>query len=159
MNTGDRLRKAMAKFATGVIILTTKNQDGTVQAMTANAFASITLDPPLVMVSVGFSRNTHLPVKQSGRYAISILRSDQEEAAIYYSKRDDERSKLEPMEFQSTKDGMPVLKDSLAYLDCKVVASHEYGDHAIFVAEVIESWVSEGIPLIFYDRAFGSFIE
>lgn len=159
MVTGDGLRKAMAKFATGVILLTTTKPDGSVQAMTANAFASIALEPPLVMVSIGHTRNTHPHVKRNGQYAISVLRSDQFEAALYFSKHDEDRSGAEPVEFRWTEHGMPVVKDCLAFFDCKVVTKHEHGDHTVFVAEVIETDVSEGDPLIFYERALGTFTE
>ena len=149
MVTGVELRTVMANFATGVTLLTTLKADGSVQAMTANAFASIALDPPLVMVSIGNARNTYPHVKQSGRYAISVLRSDQIEIARHFAQEDDERTDNAPVEYSQSKAEMPVVTGCLAFLDCKVVATHPHGDHTIFVAEVVETQISSGEPLIF----------
>ena len=152
MVTGEELRKTMAKFATGVTVLTTRKADGTVQAMTANAFASISLEPPLVLVSIAHTRNTFPHVRRAGRYAVNVLRREQIELAEYFAKNDRERTDNTPVNYIDSAGGMPVIEGCLAFLDCRVVAAHEHGDHTLFVAEVIETRTSAGEPLLFYER-------
>ena len=152
MVTGDVLRKAMAKFVTGVTLLATPKEDGSVQAMTANAVASISLDPPLVLVSVGHTRNTFHHLQNNGRYTINVLRREQDEAARYYAKDERDRTGNVPVNYIRSRRGMPVVEGCLAFLDCDVVATHQYGDHTIFVAEVLETYTSAGEPLLFYNH-------
>ena len=155
MATGDDLRAAMSSFATGVTLITTLGDGGVVHAMTANSLTSISLDPPLVLVCVAATRHTNGFIQRSGRYTVNVLSRDQVEAARYYAKDDSERTGDPPVKFTFDARGMPVVKNCISYLDCDLVATHEHGDHAIFVGELKETGTAEGEPLIFHQRRYG----
>ena len=157
MVTAEELREATAKFATGVTIVATRKPDGLVQAMTANAFTSICVNPPLVLVSVGHARNTFPHVRKARRYTVNVLRREQIEVARYFVLADADRTDNAPVKYIDTRRGMPAIEGSLAFLDCQVVAAHAHGDHTIFVAEVLEAYTaSSGEPLLFYDSSLRS---
>ncbi len=151
---GDDLRAAMSKFPTGVALLTTRTSDGVSHAMTANSLTSISVDPPLVLVCVGHSRNTHRYILDSGRYGINILSREHEAAARYYAVDEQDRVGDAPLEMTLSPAGLPVAHGSLCFLGCEVVASHEHGDHTIFIGRLLETSLDGGEPLVFHDRRY-----
>ena len=145
-------RKAMGCFATGVTIITV-DLEGEVHGMTANAFASVSLDPMLVLVCVDHSTRTHAHLHAKKRFGINILRQDQRAISEYYARpeRDHERAETEAgARFDRTRHGTPVLHGALAYLECKLHSAELAGDHSIFIAEVEDVVVREGEPLLFF---------
>ena len=98
MVSGKDLRNAMRKFTTGVTLLTTLREDGSVNAMTANSVTSVSLDPPLVLVCVGHCRNTHRHIVSTGRYCINVLADGQASAAEYFAHDEDRGTGPEPVE-------------------------------------------------------------
>ena len=153
MVSGEDLRTAMRKFTTGVTLLTTVRDDGSLKAMTANSVTSVSLDPPLVLVCVGHGRNTHRHVDSTGRYCVNVLANDQA-AAAYFANDGERRTGPEPVESTMTERGSPMVAGAIAFLDCEVVGSHPYGDHTIFVGEVKDVVVGDGEPLVFFDGRF-----
>ena len=151
MVTGEDLRKAMSKFATGVTLIITLEEDGSVHAMTANAVTSISLDPPLVLVCVGNKRTTYRYIQLRGRYAINVLSRQQEEVASYFAKEEQYRTGDVPVRYVLTQRGTPMVEGCICFLDCEVVGAHDYGDHTIFVGEVKSSQSGAGEPLLFYE--------
>ena len=144
----------MRKFTTGVTLLTTLRDDGSVKAMTANSVTSVSLDPPLVLVCVGHGRNTHEYIVSTGRYCVNVLASDQAAAAAYFANDGEHRTGPDPVEYAMTERGSPKVAGSIALLDCEVVGSHAHGDHTIFVGEVKDAIVEDGEPLVFFDGRF-----
>ncbi len=139
------LRNACGLFATGITVVTTE-LDGDVHGMTANAFLSVSLDPPLLLVSVGHKARLHELLEKTGRYAISILRHDQEDYSSHFAGWPVEGLEVE---FERRHD-YPVLPDGLAYFVCKVVDAHPAGDHTLFIAQVEYLEYGEGEPVLFY---------
>ena len=145
-------RKAMGSFATGVTIITV-DLDGEVHGMTANAFASVSLDPLLVLVCVDHSTRTHAHLHAKKRFGINVLGEDQRAVSEYYARPDRSHEHAEAeagARFERTKHGTPMLHGSLAYLECRLHSSEEAGDHTIFIAEVQDVVVREGEPLLFF---------
>jgi flavin reductase (DIM6/NTAB) family NADH-FMN oxidoreductase RutF len=145
-------RRAMGCFATGVTIVTV-DLDGGVHGMTANAFASVSLDPMLVLVCVDHTTRTHAHLHAKKRFGINVLCEDQRAISEYYARpeRTHEYAELEAgARFERTKHGTPMLQGSLAYLECRLHSAEEAGDHTIFIAEVEEVVVREGEPLLFF---------
>src|SRR5579862_1652346 len=145
-------RKAMGRFATGVTIITV-DLDGEVHGMTANAFASVSLDPMLVLVCVDHSTRTHAHLHAKKRFGINVLGEDQRTISEYYARpeRSHERAEQEAgAQFDRTAHGTPMLRGSLAYLECRLHSAEEAGDHTIFIAEVEDVVVREGEPLLFF---------
>jgi flavin reductase (DIM6/NTAB) family NADH-FMN oxidoreductase RutF len=147
------LRQVMGRFATGVTVITTIERD-TIHGMTANAFLSVSLRPPLVLVSLGRCRmNEMLP--RTGRYGVSVLACDQEHFAAHFAAQ--RASPVEP-EFV-WEHGLPLLDGALAHLACRVVDIHPSGDHVLWIGEVEHLHHRDGQPLLFYTGRFGTLQE
>jgi flavin reductase (DIM6/NTAB) family NADH-FMN oxidoreductase RutF len=145
-------RKAMGCFATGVTIITL-DLEAEVHGMTANAFASVSLDPMLVLVCVDRRAATHAHLQAKKRFGINVLREDQRVISEYYARheRTHERAEQEAgARFDRTALGTPMLRGALAYLECRLHSAQDAGDHTIFIAEVEDAVVREGQPLIFF---------
>jgi flavin reductase (DIM6/NTAB) family NADH-FMN oxidoreductase RutF len=145
-------RKAMGCFATGVTIITL-DLDGEVHGMTANAFASVSIDPLLVLVCVDHNTRTHAHMQAKKRFGINVLGEEQRAISEYYARpaRTLEHAEAEAgARFDRTKHGTPRLQGALAYLECRLHSSEEAGDHTIFIAEVEDVEVREGDPLLFF---------
>ena len=150
----EAFRKAWGKFATGVTVITTIQPDGKVHGMTANGVCSVSLEPLLVLACLGHNRNSYGLIKETRRFAISILHEYQQDIAEYYTRDPKDRTGDVEVPFRFTPQGSAVVEGSLAYMDCLVVAEHTAGDHTIFVAEVDEIGLEEGRPLLFFEGKF-----
>lgn len=163
LNPSD-FRKAMGCFATGVTIITVDVESeatgegrsgvhGEVHGMTANAFASVSLDPMLVLVCVDHAARTHAHLHAKKRFGINVLCENQRAISEYYARaeRTHDHAEIETAaRFDRTKHGTPVLHGALAYLECRLHTAQDAGDHTIFIAEVEEVVVREGRPLLFF---------
>jgi flavin reductase (DIM6/NTAB) family NADH-FMN oxidoreductase RutF len=157
-------RKAMGCFATGVTIITLdlegeghgevhRDVHGEVHGMTANAFASVSLDPLLVLVCVDHNTRTHAHLHAKKRFGINVLGEHQRAISEYYARSDRSHEHAETeagARFERTKHGTPMLHGSLAYLECRLHSAQVAGDHTIFIAEVEDVVVREGQPLLFF---------
>lgn len=142
----------MGRFATGVTIVTV-DLDGEVHGMTANAFASVSLDPMLVLVCVDHTTRTHTHLHAKKRFGINVLCEAQRAISEYYARpeRTQESAEVEAgARFERTQHGTPVLQGALAYLECRLRSAEVAGDHTIFIAEVEDVVVREGEPLLFF---------
>lgn len=153
----DLFREAWSNFATGVSVITSIQNNNEIHGMTANGIASISLDPMLVMVSVGHSAQTHNIITKNMKYAINILSEDQIETGKFFAKSNQEIPKNILSEFYMSKNNSPFLSNSLASMDCNVVRTHSEGDHTIFIGEVTEIVVNNGKPLMFYQGKWVNF--
>ncbi|HEY2319210.1 MAG TPA: flavin reductase family protein [Solirubrobacteraceae bacterium] len=147
------LRSVMGKFATGVTVVTTTHRD-IIHGMTANAFLSVSLRPPLVLVSLGRCRMSEM-LPRTGRYGVSVLASDQEQFAAHFAGQ--RASELEPR-FVWEND-LPLLDGALAHVGCRVVDVHPAGDHVLWIGEVEHLYHRDGEPLLFYTGRFGTLRE
>ena len=148
----SEFRKAMGCFATGVTIITL-DLEGEVHGMTANAFASVSLDPLLVLVCVDHNTRTHAHMHAKKRFGINVLGEDQRAISEYYARPARAHGHAEAeagARFDRTKQGTPKLQGALAYLECRLHSSEDAGDHTIFIAEVEDVEVREGDPLLFF---------
>ena len=147
MKDSQTFRQAWGRFATGVSVVTTIQPDGRVHGMAANGIASVSLDPMLVMVCVGNDRSSYPLIKQTKRFAISILGEEQREAADYYARPPEEKDERRELEFSFTDHGSALVKNAMASMDCHTVDEYVAGDHTIFIGEVDEIRTSPGRPL------------
>ncbi|KGX84543.1 flavin reductase family protein [Pontibacillus litoralis] len=142
----DRMfRNAMGKFATGVTVIAAE-LEGDVHGMTANAFMSVSLEPKLVLVSIGKNAKMNSIIQQSQTFSVNILSEEQKEMSMIFAGQMKEERQIE---FQRL-GGLPVLEHSLVTLACKVYATHEAGDHTLYVGEVKHLNVRDGEPLAFF---------
>jgi flavin reductase (DIM6/NTAB) family NADH-FMN oxidoreductase RutF len=151
-NSPDKFREAMGRFATGVTVITV-DYEGEVHGMTANAFASVSLDPMLVLVCVDHKAQTHAELHAKKRFGVNILSAQQRAISEYYARTDRTRERAAEeagAHFDRTSHGTPVLHGALAYLECRLHTAQDAGDHTIFIAEVEDMVVREGEPLVFF---------
>ncbi|MFJ5713244.1 flavin reductase family protein [Neobacillus sp. NPDC093127] len=142
-------RNAMGKFATGVTVITTE-LDGEVHGMTANAFMSVSLNPRLVLISIGERAKMLNKIKESGTFAVNILSEEQREVSMLFAGQIQEKREIE---FDRLAE-LPVIKDSLANICCKVYRQHVEGDHTLFIGEVTDIVLRDGAPLAFYEGKY-----
>ncbi|MCE3555805.1 flavin reductase family protein [Pseudonocardia sp. RS11V-5] len=143
------MRPAMGRFATGVTVIT--NAAGAdVHAMTANAFMSVSLDPPLVLISLGNRAKMAARLAESDHYGVSILANSQESVARRFA---GSRHPMAPPQFEWL-DGVPVVAGSLVQLTTTIVDRHVVGDHTLFVGRVTQLRARDGEPLLFHTGAF-----
>jgi flavin reductase (DIM6/NTAB) family NADH-FMN oxidoreductase RutF len=145
-------RKALGSFATGVTVITV-DYDGQVHGMTANAFASVSLDPLLVLVCVDHKARTHTHLQTRKRFGVNVLAESQRKISEYYARPTQTHEDAESQagaHFDRTAHGTPVLHDALAYLECRLHTAQDAGDHTIFIAEVEDVLVREGEPLLYF---------
>jgi flavin reductase (DIM6/NTAB) family NADH-FMN oxidoreductase RutF len=132
----DFFRQVMGHFATGVTVVTTSNQ-GVVSGLTVNAFCSVSLNPPLVLVCVDIHSSALAQIRESGIFAVNMLTEQQEELSRCFATQSDERfERFCHTSYHTVATGAPVLADVLAFIDARVVAEYPGGDHSIFLGQV-----------------------
>lgn len=151
-----RLRALMARFATGVSVVSARHGP-LLAGMTANAIASISIDPPLMMASIARKAETHGAIIGSHAFSISILASDQQALAECFA-RPTTASKLTGFcgaDWHEAETGSPILEGALAYFDCRLLERHEGGDHTIFIGEIVAAGYREDAePLLWYASGY-----
>ena len=147
----EAFRSAMSQFATGVTVITTRDEQGDPHAMTANAFTSVCLDPPTVLICVAHSTHTYGFLEKLGRFGVNILGQEQEPLGAYFALRPDARQGDVEYTYAVAANGLPVLENSMVFMGCEVIGSHVYGDHTVYLAEVKEVRQNdETEPLMFF---------
>lgn len=147
-------RNAMGKFATGVTVITTLLDDE-VHGMTANAFMSVSLNPRLVLISIGEKARMLDKINQTGKFAVNILAEDQKEYSMYFAGQIKEKRDFE---FERISD-LPVINDALANIVCNVHSKQVTGDHTLFIGEVTNIVIRDGAPLTFFEGKYGKIVN
>ena len=145
-------RKAMGSFATGVTVVTVVDGDH-VHGMTANAFMSGSLDPPLCLVSVAKRARTHALIPAAGRFGVTVLSEHQEREARRFSGQIGDQAVF-PFEDLG---GVRVLSEGVARIAAILQAAHDCGDHTLYVGEVVEAALGHHRPLLYHNGAFKTF--
>jgi flavin reductase (DIM6/NTAB) family NADH-FMN oxidoreductase RutF len=147
-------RHALSQFATGVTVITTRLADGSFRGLTASSFNSVSLEPPLVLWSLGSGANS-LPIfSGNSHYVINILSAGQQELARRFSRRSD--NPFGDIEYELSRTGQPILKGAAAWFECHNRSRYPEGDHVIFVGEVEDCAVHPQAALLFHHGQFGS---
>lgn len=139
-----QFRNAMGKFATGVNVIATE-VDGEVYGMTANAFMSVSLDPKLIVISIGVKAKMLERIRQSGKFSVNVLSCEQQEESMIFAGQKQVEDKFKFDHLADT----PVVKNALCQLSCDVHNEHTEGDHVLFIGKVNDLVLVEGDPLIF----------
>jgi flavin reductase (DIM6/NTAB) family NADH-FMN oxidoreductase RutF len=130
-------RQVAGQFATGVSVVTT-NCQGKIAGITVNAFCSVSLDPPLILVCVDRGSNTLSYIRESRHFAVNILSNQQEQLSRCFAVPSIERYEhFCHAGFHIAATGAPIIDDVLAFIDAHVVAEYPGGDHTIFLGEVV----------------------
>ena len=152
------LRRILGNFATGVTVITL-NADGLWHGMTANAFSSVSLDPPLVLFCADKGTNCHDLVPEAQHYAVNILTADQEWLSNRFAgEHHDMDDPFEDVPVTEAATGAPIIEGTLGYVDCTLEESHDAGDHTVYVGHVETGEVVEGEadPLTFFRGDYGT---
>ncbi len=142
-------RRVMGHFATGVTVVTTHDGAGKLAGLTANAVASVSLDPPLVLVCVDKKSESYPAFGASGVFAVNILSNAQETLSRRFAKSGGD--KFAGIGYRLGTTGAPLLHDTIAHLECRVRHAFDAGDHTIYVGEAVSVAVSsEEDPLLYF---------
>jgi flavin reductase (DIM6/NTAB) family NADH-FMN oxidoreductase RutF len=149
------LRRVMGHFATGLTVVTTISASGEPSGLTANAVASVSLNPPLVLVCVDKTAESHPHFAQSKVFTINILSEHQENVSRRFATKGPD--KFAGIGYRLGANQAPILEGVIAYAECSLVAAYEGGDHTIYVGEVQEANTQEGQPLLFFRGGYRQF--
>ena len=153
----EKLRHAMRAWTTGVAVVTAAHE-GEKYGMTVNSFTSISLEPPLVSVTLKQLTHTHDLVEKSGMFAVTILTSEQKELSDRFAgKIPNITDRFEGVQTERLSMDVPLIRDGMAYFDCRVVNSMPVGENTLFVAEVTavsRDGEGGGNPLVYHNRTY-----
>ena len=147
-------RAVLGHFASGVCVVT-GIVDGAPSGLSMQSFFSLSLDPPLVAVSPS-RRSTSWPgIAASGAFCVNVLAEDQEPICRVFGRSGDD--KFAGIGWEPAATGSPRIAGALAWIDCRLEAAHEAGDHLLVVGAVVDVGSGPGEPLVFYRGGFGGF--
>ncbi len=144
----DEFRSALARFGSGVTVVTSVAADGRRHGITVSAFSSVSLEPPLILICVQKSAGSHGAILECGAFAVHFLETGQEEFSNLFASRSEEKFEVES--WSEGISGVPVCANVLAVLECRLHAAHDAGDHTIFIGLVEKTTVRDGEPLIYW---------
>lgn len=145
-------RRTCAQFATGITVVTTLDNHGHPHGMTVNSFSSVSLDPPLVLVSIDLRNAILGHFISTSWFAINVLAEHQGDLSRRFSSAAENR--FTGVEWHAGHSGVPLLDGVLAHLECSVAQTFEAGDHTVLIGEVRSAWHGEGKPLVFFDSGY-----
>jgi flavin reductase (DIM6/NTAB) family NADH-FMN oxidoreductase RutF len=151
----EAMREAMRQWATGVTVVSSLH-DGVRHGMTVSSFTSISLEPPLVLISLAKQARTHDLVQRSGVFGVTVLNQLQLEISDRFAGRTTEdQDRFFDLDTFTLHTGVPFLTGGLSFLDCMVITSQEIGNNTLFIGQVIALQVgADGEPLIYYSRGY-----
>lgn len=151
----EQLRRAMRAWTTGVAVVTAVHE-GQRYGMTVNSFTSVSLEPPLVVVTLKQLTHTHDLVVKSNAFAVTILAADQKHLSDRFAgKLPEIHDRFDGLELETLALDAPLLKGGLAHFNCRVIQSIPIGENTLFLAEVIAArGEGEGEPLVYHNRVF-----
>lgn len=155
--SADKFRAVMRNYATGVTVVTTQGVGGSPYGVTVTAFTSLSLDPLMVLVCLDRKLSGLELFEDFGRMGVNILAEGQEAASVFFSQPSTDRSEFDYVQGEN---GLPLLADCLAWLECNIVESFPGGDHKILVGQVTNAVLrSDRRPLLYYDGAYAQLAD
>jgi len=151
----DSLRSAMRAWTTGVSIVTAAHK-GRQHGMTVSSFTSVSLDPPLVVVSLSTGSHTHELIREAGAFGVTVLAADQLQLSERFAGRlGDDGDRMQGLQTETFVTGAPFIKGGLAFLDCRVTKTIDAGMNTLLMAEVVAVRADDhDAPLVYHDRAY-----
>ena len=146
------VRRAMGQFATGVTVITSVTGNAEPVGCTVSAFASLSLDPPLVLVCIGRDRRMHDPLTSGPGFTVNVLAHDQRDVAYAFARAG--RDRFARLAVRPGRHGIPRIDGALAQIQCDLHGVLDGGDHAIVVGRVRQVELAPGEPLLYSQGAF-----
>ncbi len=151
----DDFRRLLGHFPSGVTIVTTSDADGRPAGLTVSAFASLSLEPPLVLVCVDHKAQSYPALKDNRGFAVNVLSTDHEVMSRRFAST--RLDKFDGVAYQMSALGLPLLGGALAHIECVTVNRHVEGDHTIFVGRVEAGATADGEPLLYHRGKYKRF--
>jgi flavin reductase len=151
---GDDFRGVMRRYPTGVTIVTTV-LEGKLKGFTANAFSSVSADPPTVLICVNRKARSHPFIAQAGRFCVNVLGLEQRELAERFATGEGDPFETAAYRVETT--GSPILDGVLGYFDCELAEEHSAGTHTIFLGSVVACGSRDGAPLGYFNGGYRDF--
>lgn len=149
-------RNALARFASGVTVVLTRNSGGAFVGFTASAFSFLSLDPPLVLVCLQKDADCYPAFMEAQRFTVSILSAGQSDLAVRFATKSiDKLRGVATVPLPGS--GLPSVDGASAWLDCRMHSRPDGGDHTILIGEVLAASATDAPPLLRFDRGFGRF--
>ena len=148
------LRRAFGTFVTGVTVVTARDAAGAPCGMTANSFASVSLDPPLLLVCIGFGATSCRVFRAASAFAVNLLHDAQQEISALFAARP--ADKFAAVGHRPGRTGAPILTDCLSWFDCSVHQRVDAGDHMVLIGRVEAFGAGAGAPLAFCRGRYAS---
>lgn len=155
--TDSNFKDTMSRWTSGVTVVTT-TLDGKWKGTTASSFTSVSSEPPLVLICLGRKLYTREILIKSGIFAVNILSSEQLEIGkLFAGMYPDIEDRFADKNCFTSETGSPIFPNTLAWVDCKVINTHEEGDHTIFIGQILSSGAQDGQSLAYHHRQWGQF--
>jgi len=149
MVSEETFRRVMGHFATGVTVVASRGPEGEPVGLTVNAFSSVSLDPPMVLICIHEGADAHDPLLEAGHFGVSFLKTDQSELAFRFS-REESEYRFRNLKVVEGSLGSPIILNSLAWMECRIRQVFPGGDHSVILGDVVECGSGEGDPLLFF---------
>jgi flavin reductase (DIM6/NTAB) family NADH-FMN oxidoreductase RutF len=150
----DQFKHVMRQWVSGVTIVTMQAGDR-MHGLTVSGFLGVSLEPPLVAVSIGQELTSYRLLAENAAYAVNFLRDDQRELSDRFAGRLGDVDRFAGLTTYTASTGAPILDDCLAWLDCRVVTTHAVGDHTLYVGEVVAAKVNTpASPLLYWNADY-----
>jgi flavin reductase (DIM6/NTAB) family NADH-FMN oxidoreductase RutF len=156
----ETLRRAMRAWTTGVAVITAIH-DGQQYGMTINSFSSVSLEPPVISVTLRQLTHTHDLVVRSGLFALTVLTSGQKDLSdLFAGKTPNIANRFDGLQTGKLLIDAPVLENGMAYFNCRVMTSIPIGENTLFIAEVIAArGEGQGEPLVYHNREYWKLVK
>lgn len=152
--TADEFKQALQRWASGVTVVTTQAEGEQPQGMTVTSFASVSLEPPQILVCLNDSAETGESIKKSGVFAVNVLSSKQESVSNNFAGGNSMQERFEATPWSQGVTGVPVLDNSLASLECEMAQEMRAGTHWVIVGEVKNVICRSGNPLLYFAAGY-----
>jgi flavin reductase (DIM6/NTAB) family NADH-FMN oxidoreductase RutF len=152
--SADEFKQSLQRWASGVTVVTTKAEGKEEQGMTVTSFASVSLDPPQILVCLNDAAETGEGIQESGYFAVNILSSEQESVSNNFAGGNSMQERFNATPWSSGVTGAPVLDETLASLECKMINQMRAGTHWIVVGEVQNVICRSGNPLLYFRAGY-----
>jgi flavin reductase (DIM6/NTAB) family NADH-FMN oxidoreductase RutF len=149
-----QFRQLLGRFATGVTVVTARGPGGGPVGMTASSVASVSLEPPLLLVCVDRTHDMHAALEAGQHFVLNVLAADQEALSRRFA--GDEENRFDGVGYKENRQGIPVLDGALASIECVKQTAVPGGDHTVFLGLVTGGAVTDRRPLLYYRGGYSS---
>jgi flavin reductase (DIM6/NTAB) family NADH-FMN oxidoreductase RutF len=150
----EAFKKALQAWASGVAVVTSKSEQMGLRGMTVTSFASVSLEPPQILVCLNQTADTGENIDQNQLLAINVLNTAQENDSNSFSGGSSQEERFANAVWEEGAMGLPLLTDSIMSMECRVTEKVKAGTHFIVIAEVLTTRVRDGEPLLYFRGAY-----